>query len=78
MKYFYKTKFGTFWIVPAPQGGYNLIIDDETVNWGNSAEALANDVFTGNSGFDDWDFYYVDQMGDIECPTDLSEWIVQK
>lgn len=73
MKYFYKTAFGTFWIVPAPQGGYNLTIHDETVNWAHCAEALADDVFTCHSGFDDWD-----EQDCVEQPTDLTEWTKSK
>lgn len=69
MKYFYKTEFGTFWIVPAPQGGYDLIINDEIVNGSKCADALADDVFTCHSGLEEWD-----EQDSVEHPTDLKEW----
>lgn len=70
MKWIYKTSFGIFTIKPAPQGGYNLIINDEVINWNINKDALADDFFTCHSGHDEWDDQdYVDE------PTDLTKWI---
>lgn len=74
MKYFYKTKFGTFFILPDINNGCSLWIKDNNADeyklgWYPSAIMAADDVYMCATGFENWD----DQL-DVDDPIDLSEW----
>ncbi|MGB6328000.1 MAG: hypothetical protein WBF48_03680 [Halarcobacter sp.] len=72
MKYYLKTPFGIFFISSAPYGGYNLNLEEDTINWSNSAEELAQQVFERTSGFEEWD-----KATNLEAPKNLEEWQVK-
>lgn len=72
MKYYLKTPFGIFFISSAPYGGYNLNLEEDTINWSNSAEELAQQVFERTSGFEEWD-----KATKIKAPKNLEEWQVK-
>ena len=72
MKYYLKTPFGIFFISSAPYGGYNLNLEEDTINWSNSAEELAQQVFERTSGFEEWD-----KATNIKAPKNLEEWQVK-
>jgi len=72
MKYYLKTPFGIFFISSAPYGGYNLNLEEDTINWSNSAEELAQQVFERTSGFEEWD-----KATNLEVPKNLEEWQVK-
>ena len=42
MKYYYKTPFGILYISTAPYGGYNLNLEEDTINWANTPDELAD------------------------------------
>lgn len=72
MKYYLKTPFGIFFISSAPYGGYNLNLEEDTINWANSAEELSQQVFERTSGFEEWD-----KATNLEAPKSLEEWQVK-
>ncbi len=72
MKYYFKTPFGIFFISSAPYGGYNLIINDDVINWSEKAEDLAQQVYEGTSGFEEWD-----SNKELERPSNLEKWQVK-
>lgn len=74
MKYFYKTKFGTFFIIPDIKNGVSLWIKDiygssDKLGWYPAPVHAADDVYHCASGFDDWDLQI-----DVDEPSDLEEW----
>lgn len=71
MKYYLKTPFGIFFILAAPYGGYNLIINDDVINWANTAQELASQVQEKASGFQDWD------ESKEEAPKEIEDWQVR-
>ncbi|PLY05988.1 MAG: hypothetical protein C0625_11715 [Arcobacter sp.] len=71
MKNYFKTSFGTFYISSAPYGGYNLVINDDVINWSEKAEDLALQVYEKTSGFEEWD------KSELEAPKNLEEWQVK-
>jgi len=72
MKYYFKTPFGIFFISSAPYGGYNLIINDDVINWSEKAEDLVQQVYEGASGFEEWD-----SNKELQRPNNLEEWQVR-
>ena len=72
MKYYFKTPFGTLYITTAPYGGYNLNVEEDTINWANTAEELAQQVYEGSSGLEQWD-----STTDLKRPKNLEEWQVK-
>lgn len=72
MKYYFKTPFGIFYIASAPYGGYNLNLEEDTINWANTADELAQQVYDGSSGLEEWD-----SNTSIERPKDLEAWQVR-
>lgn len=72
MKYYFKTPCGTFFISSAPYGGYNLIINDATINWSDDASELAQQVYDKTSGFEEWDNSTIK-----EKPKNLEAWQVK-
>ena len=72
MQYYFKTPFGKLFIASAPYGGYNLKVEEDVVNWSDTAEELAQQVYEKTSGFEEWD------QSDIkEIPKNLEEWQVR-
>ncbi len=72
MKYYYKTPFGILYISTAPYGGYNLNLEEDTINWANTPDELAQQVYEGASGLED-----LDNNTSILKPKDLDEWQVR-
>jgi len=72
MRNYFKTPFGIFFISTAPYGGYNLTINDDVINWSQTAEELALQVYEKTSGFEEWD-----NQKDIQAPKTLEEWNVK-
>jgi hypothetical protein len=69
--YYYRTKFGTFWIKPDPslKNRWCLYIDNECLGNYHSPEAAAGDVYMGTTGHYEWDC-----QDSVAEATDLSEW----
>ncbi|MCP4971206.1 MAG: hypothetical protein GY932_11530 [Arcobacter sp.] len=72
MKYYYKTPFGILYISTAPYGGYNLNLEEDTINWANTPDELAQQVYECASGLED-----LDNNTSILKPKDLDEWQVR-
>ncbi len=72
MQYYFKSPFGKLFIDSAPYGGYNLKIEEDVVNWSNTAEELAIQVYDQTSGFEEWDNSNIQ-----EKPKNLEEWQVK-
>ena len=73
MKYFYKTVFGTFFIIPE-EHGYTLWIEEhdepkDRLGWYSTAAFAADAVAHLDTGFDNWDL----QENEVEY-FDLEEW----
>lgn len=71
MKYYFKTPFGIFFISTAPYGGYNLIMNDDVINWADTAQELASQVQEKTSGFQEWD------LSQNEAPKEIEDWQVR-
>lgn len=74
MKFFYKTKFGTFFIFPDNDNGFHLWIKDidgneEKLGYYHTASMAADDVYHCATGYDEWDLQI-----DVDEPSDLEEW----
>lgn len=68
-KYYSLSPFGTFWIAPGSDGGFNLSMCSLTLNTFDSAESAADAVFFHATGHVDWD-----QFTEFFSPTHLCEW----
>lgn len=73
MKYFYKTDFGTFFIIPSPDGVELWIKElsgsEEKLGDYPSADMAADDVYMCATGYTDWDL-----QCDVDEPSELGEW----
>lgn len=73
MKYFYKTKFGTFFIIPSYDGVELWIKEpsgsEERLGSYPNADMAADDVYMCATGYTDWDLQI-----DVDEPCDLEEW----
>lgn len=75
MKYFYKTQFGTFFIIPS-SGGVDLWIkessdSEEKLGHYYNAQMAADDVYMCATGYSDWDL-----QCDVDEPSGLDDWNV--
>lgn len=75
MKYFFKTEFGTFFILPQ-NGGYELWIKElngsrDKLGFYQNAQMASDDVYQCATGFYDWDL-----QGDVDEPSGLEEWTI--
>lgn len=68
----YKTKVGTFLILPNEQepGRWKLIFEGEWYGTYGSPELAADDVRSQATGADEWDLLEVG----VDYPSDLGEW----
>lgn len=67
--WFYKSKVGTFKIIPGSNGRYLLYIGDENLGSYHSPDAAADDVYMCATGHYPWD-----KQLTVTSPTDLGEW----
>jgi len=72
MQYYFKTPHGIFFISTAPYGGYNLKLDEDVINWSESANDLATQVYEKTSGCEEWD-----NQKQVQSPQTLEEWSVK-
>lgn len=70
MKWVYKTNLGTFSIVPARQGGFDLWIGDEHLGHYTTPHQAADDVYTCTTGHYPWDC-----LAPVTEPSGLDEWV---
>ena len=71
LKNYFKTPFGIFFISSAPYGGYNLMLNEDVINWSENAKDLANQVYEKTSGLEEWD------KSDFKAPKTLEEWNIK-
>lgn len=68
MKYVYRCKYGTMEIYKRPDGKYVLSNGEDEFDTADSAMAVADNVYTHETGWDRWD------NSKLDGPADLSEW----
>ncbi len=72
MQYYFKSPFGKFFISSAPYGGYNLKVEEDVINWADTAEELAQQVYEKTSGLEEWDNSTIEERA-----ANLEEWQVR-
>ena len=73
MIYYYRTRFGTFWIKPQPgvRGRWLLGIDAEALGSYASPNMAAGDVFSHATGHFEWDCLAGELL---DVPETVAEW----
>jgi hypothetical protein len=65
----YRSKIGTFKIIPNRKGRFDLWFDEDVLGSYHSPQMAADDVYTQSTGCFEWD-----SLDPVMEPADLSEW----